>query len=55
MRVIKLSATESDYLRELLENAGTREIRVAVDEMDDAFKIKVGGGIWSRPLGRVEE
>jgi hypothetical protein len=54
MRVIKLSEAETRYLRDLLANTGTREIRVAVDDIDDAFKIKVGGGVWSPPLGRVE-
>lgn len=51
MDVIELTASEVTKLLELLSVADRYEhpVRVAVD--GDGFKIKVGEGMWSPPLG----
>jgi hypothetical protein len=57
MLVIKLSAVELasviGQLKYAQDNYG--EVRVSVDPTDQAFKVKIDGGIWSPPLGRRDQ
>jgi hypothetical protein len=57
MFVIKLSPAEVSDLIAMLQYAqkGFREVRVAADPIDQAFKVKVGGDVWSPPMGTVEK
>jgi hypothetical protein len=52
MMVIKLSPADAEQVAGFIGHAKT-EILVAVDTIDEAFKIKIDGGIWSPPLGKV--
>jgi hypothetical protein len=51
MPIYSLSREEVRRLIEILTNS-TTEVLVGTDPIDDAFKIKVDGGIWSPPMGR---
>lgn len=52
MMVIKLSPSDALQVTEAMRRADY-EILVAVDTIDEAFKVKVDGGTWSPPLGKV--
>ena len=58
MKVILLSRDELEELYDYFNYAYRDywEVRVAVDEdeAEPSFKIKVGRGTWSRPMGRLE-
>ncbi len=53
MMVIQLNELEREEVKRAVGNA-KYEILVAVDPIDQAFKVKVDGGIWSRPMGKVK-
>lgn len=52
MMVIELNVEDRAQVAMALARA-KYEVLVAVDTIDEAFKIKIDGGIWSPPLGRV--
>jgi hypothetical protein len=52
MMVIKLTPAECYQVTEAIRRADY-EVLVAVDTIDEAFKVKVDGGTWSPPLGKV--
>jgi hypothetical protein len=52
MMVIRLSDMERKQVIAALERA-TCDCLVAVDTIDEAFKVKVDHGTWSPPLGTV--
>jgi hypothetical protein len=55
MKIYKLSPAERQGLLRAATSAveQERDVRVAVD--GDRVKIKIGGGVWSLPLGEIEE
>ena len=50
MNIIELTPYEITRLMELLSDADLHERRVRV-AIDGGFKIKVGEGMWSAPMG----
>jgi hypothetical protein len=55
--VIRLSRAETVELADEI-NAAVRhraDVRVWVDPLDGAFKVKLNNGTWSPPLGTVDE
>jgi hypothetical protein len=60
MDVVTLTETDIDLLLDYLGirwiddiAAPIRQLDVAVDDIDQAFKVKVNGGTWSPPLGTM--
>lgn len=53
--VIELSPEETQHLESLLADARDHkeEVYVWVDPKDQAFKIKLGYGVWSPPMGQA--
>jgi hypothetical protein len=49
--IVALDANERAELIEDLQSASI-EFLIAYDEIDEAIKWKVNGGIWVRPMGR---
>jgi hypothetical protein len=49
--VYSLNRDEVHYLIGALQNSKV-EVLVGTDPIDDAFKFKIDGGIWSPPIGR---
>lgn len=52
--MFKIAALEPDQVEtwaEVLETAvrGAERVQVAFDDLDQAIKVKIGGGPWSRP------
>jgi hypothetical protein len=54
MRVILLDPDEARGILDDLRHAVERGMSVRVAEDEGAFKVKVGHGSWSPPLGVVE-
>jgi hypothetical protein len=54
MDVVTLNQDEiTRFLDWLSFNLPIRQLDVAVDDIDQAFKVKVNGGTWSPPLGTM--
>jgi hypothetical protein len=51
MYVVKLTNNEAQQIAEAMANASW-EVLVAYDPIDDAFKVKIDGAIWSPPMGQ---
>lgn len=51
MRIIKLTPDEAWIVANIITCPGDRsEILIAIDDIDDALKIKIGGS-WTVPIG----
>jgi len=51
MEIKSLNRDEVNQLIHALQ-ASTHEVLVGFDPIDDAFKWKIDGGLWSPPMGR---
>jgi len=54
MRVIHLSPNEALVVLDAVHDATERGLSVRVADDEGSFKVKIGYGVWSPPLGVVE-
>ena len=50
MYIVQIELPEAEQIADALMSARF-EVLVAYDEMDEAFKVKIDGGVWSPPIG----
>jgi hypothetical protein len=51
MIIYELSEKDVGVIQELLSHAEGRPVRIS---MESGLKVKVGGGIWTAPMGKKE-
>jgi hypothetical protein len=55
MFVVDLDSIDAMLLSEMISIAEKRgeKIQTAYDPIDKSFKVRIGNGVWSRPMGKL--